>query len=246
MSTTAFLVAIVGGTLAAALWIVWRRHWHGVRERAWLPEELKGARLEFAERLFRTARPFGLFAKVDRAYGRADGTLVLTELKRRFRAQAYQSDAVELSAQKLAIERGAKRRVAAAGFVVVEHPATRQRTPISVRLLGEEELIALRQRYERLLLGAVLPKKANDVRLCRSCAYVARCKPELLGNEATVAIDGSEPALQAVGNPLASDQLIAAGVRSVRPGRRREIGRTPGTSKTMVRSSRGSGRSRTP
>ena len=124
MSATVFLFSIVGGTLAAALWIAWQRHRHGLRERAWLPEELKGARLEFAERLFRTARPFGLFAKVDRAYGRADGILVLTELKRRFHIRAYQSDVVELSAQKLAIERGAKRRVAVDGFVVVEHPAT--------------------------------------------------------------------------------------------------------------------------
>ena len=244
MSATAFLFSIVGGILAAALWIAWRRHWHGLRERAWLPEELKGARLEFAERLFRTARPFGLFAKVDRAYGRADGTLVLTELKRRFRAQAYQSDAVELSAQKLAIERGAKRRVAAAGFVVVEHPATRQRMPISVPLLGEQELIALRQRYESLLLGAVVPDKANDAHLCRSCAYVDRCKPKVLGNEAAAPIEGSEPAFQAIGNPLAPDQVSVAGVRGVRPRRRRAIERSPGKSKTMVRSSRGSGRSR--
>ena len=245
MSITAFLFAIVGGTLAAASWIAWRRHCHGLRERAWLPEELKGARLEFAERLFRTARPFGLFAKVDRAYGRADGILVLTELKRRFHIRAYQSDVVELSAQRLAIERGAKRRVAVDGFVVVEHPATRQRTPISVPLLGEEELIALRQRYERLLLGAALPNKTDDVRLCRSCAYVDRCKSEVLGNGAAAPTEGSEPALQAIGNPLAPDQVSAAGVRGVRPRRRRAIERSPGKSKTMVRSSRGSGRSRT-
>jgi len=244
MSATVFLFSIVGGTLAAALWIAWRRYWHGLRERAWLPEELKDARLEVAERLFRTARPFGLFAKVDRAYGRADGILVLTELKRRFHIRAYQSDVVELSAQKLAIERGAKRRVAVDGFVVVEHPATRQRTPISVPLLGEEELIALRQRYERLLLGATLPHKANDVRLCRSCAYVDRCKPQLLGNQAAAPIRGGGAALQAIGNPLAPDQLTAAGMRSVQPARRRETRRSPGKSKTRARRSPGSDRNR--
>ena len=131
-------------------------------------EQVKQASHRFAERLFRTARPFGLFGKLDRANGRADGALVLTELKRRFHIRAYQSDVVEFSTQKLAIERGAKRQVAVDGFVVVEHRAIRQRTTISVPLLGGEELIVLRQRYERLLLGAVLPNKANDVRLWRS------------------------------------------------------------------------------
>ena len=233
--STFLLFAVVGGMLAVAAWIGWRRQWHRFRERAWLPEELKGAKLEFAERLFRTARPFGLFAKLDRAYRRTDGLLVLTELKRRFHAQAYRSDVVELSAQKLAIERGAGRRVAIAGFVVIEHPATGRRTPISVSLLEEQELMALRQRYERLLLGEAIPDKANDARLCRSCAYVDRCKPTVLRNEA---------ALQAIGKSLAPDQVTAAGVIGARPRRRRVTGRSPEKSTTMVRNSRDSGRSR--
>ena len=194
MSATVFLFSIVGGTLAAALWIAWRRYWHGLRERAWLPEELKGARLEFAERLFHTKRPFPLFAKIDRAYAAADGNLVLTELKRRFHPQAFRSDVVELSAQRLAIERGFGRRVSAQGFVVVEHPATGERTPISVSLLREPELVALRQRYQQLVVGAAVPQKANDVRLCRSCAYARNCKPEVLRDDSGMAGQKSEAA----------------------------------------------------
>jgi CRISPR-associated exonuclease Cas4 len=145
-----------------------------------LPAELKGATLEFAERVFYTRWPFRIYAKIDRAYRTPDGALVLTELKRRFKRLAYQSDVVELSAQKLAIERGARRSVAETGFVVVENPTTRQRTPILVTLLRKDELTALRRRYQLLVDGTVTPDKANDIRLCRSCAYIDRCKPEAL------------------------------------------------------------------
>ena len=102
--------------------------------------------LEFAERGFYTRWPFRLYAKIDRAYRTPDGAIVLTELKRRFKRQAYQSDVVELSAQKIAIERGAKRSVAATAFVVVEHPGTSERTPIRVTLLREDELTTLSKR----------------------------------------------------------------------------------------------------
>jgi hypothetical protein len=80
------LIAIA--VVAAALGLAFRRQRLRFRDGASLPEELKGARLEFAERLFHTKRPFPLFAKIDRAYMIADGSLVLTELKRRFRLRA--------------------------------------------------------------------------------------------------------------------------------------------------------------
>jgi hypothetical protein len=103
---------------------------------------------------------------------------------------------VELSAQKLAIERGAKRRVAATGFVVVEHPATKQRTPIPVTLLPEDELTALRRRYQLLIDGTVTPDKVNDMRLCRSCAYVDRCQPDVLINQRATPIGALHSAHQ--------------------------------------------------
>jgi CRISPR-associated exonuclease Cas4 len=147
-------------------------------------EELKTARLEFAERGFYTGWPFGLYARIDRAYRTPDGTPVLIELKRRFNRQAYQSDVVELSAQRLAIERGARMSVAATGFVVVEHPGTNERTPIPMTLLQEKELTALRRRYQLLLDGMVPPDKRNDLRVCRSCAYVDRCQPDVVRSQA--------------------------------------------------------------
>ena len=194
------LLAAVGAILLVGVWVATRQQRLKLREQSWLPEELKAASLEFAERVFYTRWPFRLYAKIDRAYRTPDGALVLTELKRRFKRQAYRSDVVELSAQKLAIERGAKRSVAATGFVVVEHPGTSERTPIRVTLLREDELTTLSRRYQWLVNGTVTPDKANDVRLCRSCAYVDRCKPDVLVNQRATPIHGKQATVQQIGS----------------------------------------------
>jgi CRISPR-associated exonuclease Cas4 len=131
---------------------------------------------------FYTKRPVRLIAKVDRVYKDERATHFVTELKRRVKTQVYLSDVVELSAQKVAIERGSRRSAAEIGFVVIEHPVTQKRTPIPVQLLREQEIIALATRYERLIVGGAMPDKANVAGLCRSCAYADRCRPEVLSN----------------------------------------------------------------
>ena len=168
--------------LVVCLWLGTRKARLRRTEQAWLPVELQHARIEFAERYFYAKRPVRLIAKVDRVYKDERGTLFVTELKRRVKAQAYLSDVVELSAQKLAIERGGRRAVAEVGFVVVEHPVTQRRTPIAVRLLREHEIIAIATRYGHLVDGGAMPDKANVVSLCRSCAYADRCRPEVLSD----------------------------------------------------------------
>jgi CRISPR/Cas system-associated exonuclease Cas4 (RecB family) len=172
--------------LVMCLWLGTRKARHRRTEQAWLPVELRHARIEFAERYFYAKRPVRLIAKVDRVYKDESGTLFVTELKRRVKTQAYLSDVVELSAQKVAIERGGRRAVAEVGFVVIEHPVTQKRTPIAVRLLREQEIVDLAQHYVRLVDGGAMPDKANVAGLCRSCAYADRCRPEVLG-------DTSEP-----------------------------------------------------
>jgi hypothetical protein len=115
MLTMLCLLAAIGAILVVGVRVVIRQQRLKRREQAWLPEELKAASLEFAERVFYTRWPFRLYAKIDRAYRTPYGALVLTELKRRFERLAYQSDVVEPSAQKLANERargGASRRPA--------------------------------------------------------------------------------------------------------------------------------------
>src|SRR5437879_7864348 len=79
-------------------------------ERHWLPKELQHSQLAFAEKTFRTWRPIGLIVRVDRGY-RLKGELYLAEFKTRTRAVTYSSDVIELSAQKLAIEKITGERV---------------------------------------------------------------------------------------------------------------------------------------
>lgn len=243
MRSALWLLAIAGAIALVGTWALTRRHRLKQEEQAWLPEELKTARLEFAERTFYTRWPFRLYAKIDRAYRTQDGSLVLTELKRRFRRQAYPSDVVELSAQKLAIERGARYRVAAKGFVVVEHPGTGERTPIAVTLLPEAEIVALGRRHRLLVDAIVAPDKLNDARLCRSCAYVDRCRPDAVRDPRTPPMNASPAIVRQV---VASAQTIgisAAAATTARAARRQKTGRNPGRSTTRARNSPGSGQS---
>lgn len=175
-------VGAMAAILVIGLWLGTRKARLKRTEQAWLPIELQRATLEFAERYFYTKRPIRLIAKVDRVYKDERATHFVTELKRRVKTQVYLSDVVELSAQKLAIERGGHRAVAETGFVVIEHPIAQKRTPIPVQLLREHEIIALARRYERLVDGGAMPDKANVAGLCRSCAHADRCRPEVLSN----------------------------------------------------------------
>jgi hypothetical protein len=69
----------------------------------WHPEELRAARLVYAEKTFRADGQPRIIARLDRAYRVADH-LVLVELKNRSIHRTYLSDVIELSAQKLAVE----------------------------------------------------------------------------------------------------------------------------------------------
>ena len=172
-------VLVVTLTILVGAWHFVRRGKLRADEQAWRPSVLTKASIEYAEQRFYAERPFRLVAKVDRAY-RTPGGLVLTELKQRRRRRAYPSDVIQLSAQKLAIERSIEQRVSRGAYVVVEDPATSRRTSIAVRLAGEAEVVALAEHYEQVMSGAVIPEKANRLSLCRSCVHLKRCKPEVM------------------------------------------------------------------
>lgn len=171
------------GLLGGLLVLLWRAHTRRkVRraEKAWKPESLKTAVLEYAERTFFTEHPFRLVAKIDRAYRTPSGLLVLIELKRRPGPRAYRSDVVELSAQRVAIENSTTHRVSDVAYVVVEHPHSKKRTCIPVQLLGQSEIIALAQRYRDISARRTIPIKAERHALCASCGYKTQCGPKVL------------------------------------------------------------------
>lgn len=168
------LVAVVL-LLALVRWI--RRVRLVAAERAWRPLGLQNAELVYVERVFRTRWPIRLVARVDRGYRQPDGSIVLVELKIRRANRAYFSDAIELSAQRVAIEGQTAGRVDDYGYVLIQQPGSRRRIALRVKLLMNEEVIALAKRREAILAS---PDSAEYVRvpgLCKECAFVSKCKP---------------------------------------------------------------------
>lgn len=167
--------------LAIAALMAWKlaRTWRArAFERRWLPRELKHAQLAFAEKTFRTWQPIRLIARADRGY-RLNGVLHLAEFKTRTRAVAYLSDVIELSVQRLVIEKTTGERVSEVGYVLAQDLSGKRRSVHKVRLLPGVGVIAVARRREAILKGRVIPRYTGSQGLCRHCAYRAECKPEL-------------------------------------------------------------------
>jgi len=149
---------------------------------AWLPEQLRGDTLAYAERVFRTAEPPLVVARVDRAYRGKYGLVTLVELKSRGEVRIYASDIIELSAQRLALSSETGAPVSTAAFVAVESHGRREALPVSLMTAGEVQ--ALARRREDLLAGRLVPRHASHPGLCAGCHWRTRCWPEAPGREA--------------------------------------------------------------
>ena len=146
-------------------------------EQAWLPKELIGAEIAYAEKTFWTKKPFPLVARADRGYV-VRGEIILTELKTRRYARVYESDVIELSAQKLAIEMNTGRQVSNGGFVLTQGLSGGHRVTHGVRLLSRKQIEAIAKRRKAILEGRVQPKFAQSEGLCHQCSYQAQCRPD--------------------------------------------------------------------
>lgn len=142
----------------------------------WTPIEVRGDLLAYAERHFRSTGDNSIVARVDRGYRRHDGTITLVELKTRQTDRIYRSDLIELSAQRVALERATGEQVDSFGFVVVQ-VGPRKRAH-RVRLMSRRAILDLAIRRARLLDGKALPRPASSRRLCAACAYRSRCHPK--------------------------------------------------------------------
>lgn len=140
------------------------------------PDELAGARLVYMEKLFRIREPISLVARIDRAYRAADGSIVLVELKTRWRNRAYLTDVIQLSAQKMALEAQTGQRVALHAFVTVQEPTkTAEKHSHRVELLEPREVLALHRRRQDVVARRVAARYADSASACKQCAYRTRC-----------------------------------------------------------------------
>ena len=140
-----------------------------------LPRELRGARLVYAEHLFRVDGAVSITARVDRVYRDAAGLLVLVELKTRKANVSYWSDVIELSAQRVAVMEQTGQAVAKHAYVLTATPAGRRSGCHRVELMASEDVMALVLRREALLRGTKEADGTCVPGLCRTCPFVGEC-----------------------------------------------------------------------
>lgn len=148
-------------------------------ERASRPWDLKDAELIYLEKRFNVSEPVRLSTRLDRAYRVPSGQLVLLELKTRNVNRVFPSDVIQLSTQRLALERKTRHVVAHHGYVVAQMPDG-AREAHRVQLISEEAVVALVRRREAILAGRSNPRPAALVGVCRTCTYRSTC-PDRLG-----------------------------------------------------------------
>jgi CRISPR/Cas system-associated exonuclease Cas4 (RecB family) len=176
---TNVMIWIISSIFVIVFGVIWemvRRIVARDREFKWLPEELRAAKLKYAEQTFQIEQPIALIVRVDRAY--ALGTEIrLLEFKTRRRSQSRRTDVIELSAQKLAIEKSTGATVSEHGYVLIQDSRNKRRMVRHVQLMEKAELLALAKRREAILAGLVEPRYTDMPRICQMCSYRKECRP---------------------------------------------------------------------
>ena len=175
MFGSALLTALLV-TLCVIVGVLWSRRRGTAPARLVLPRELRGARLVYAEQLFRSTGKTAITARVDRAYRVASGTVVLLELKTRDRNRVFPSDVVELSAQRAAVELQTGEIVAHHAYVAVQRPGTVAQVFHRVRLLAISAVVELATRREAIVSGRMVPRYADSVQVWQRCAFARDCE----------------------------------------------------------------------
>ena len=172
---------VLGGVVVVclALVIAWRRSVAtdaALAERASRPDALRDAELVYMERLFRTSKPVGVVAKIDRAYRLPSGLLVLVELKTRWINQPCLSDVIQLSAQRVAVMGQTHQAVVPYAYVMVKAPTRRAMPTVHrVQLMTDEQVVALVKRREDIFAGRALPRSSYSQKACLTCMFRAQC-----------------------------------------------------------------------
>ena len=175
---TVDLMAVDSALIAVAL-VVWWRGRQPCCQRdanAWPPQELRTAKLAYAERLFRSNGRIRISARVDRAYRDHAGQLTLVELKTRDRDTIYPSDVIELSSQRVALMAATGETVRTRAYVLVQGIDGDGWRVHRVDLLTQVHVVALAERRLALLSGEAQARRTCIQGLCDGCAFVKPCR----------------------------------------------------------------------
>lgn len=172
---------------AGTLWVVWlcrrrarrrRGAAYDTGERQHMPDELAHGKLLLSETRIITDSPRPLGARVDQVFLAPQGYLVPVETKRRQGRRVYAYDVIELSVQAVILRRGKTglKRYPVANWGWVRAVRRNQKPQyIRAHLLGDQELVALYERYQDLRKGRATPDASGVRAICRKCAYAQKC-----------------------------------------------------------------------
>jgi CRISPR/Cas system-associated exonuclease Cas4 (RecB family) len=173
LASAALILAIAIG---CASWVIAGRR-AAAAERCQRPARLRDAELVFVEKQFRSSGRWPVVARVDRVYRMPSGILVLVELKTRPRPVVTQSDVIQLSAQRVAIEDVVGGTVADEAYVLVPRRRHgRSLLPLPVKLLTRREVEDIARRRNALLGELVTPRWPASEQVCSLCAFRQRCR----------------------------------------------------------------------
>jgi CRISPR/Cas system-associated exonuclease Cas4 (RecB family) len=145
------------------------------REERWLPAEIAAGKLMFSEQVFTGPGYMPVVARVDRVY-RARAQLHLVELKVRRDVRVHETDVIELSVQRVAVQAATGTDVSLKSFVMIEHPDSHRRAVRAADLLTEEHVAWLIARRRAILDGIEQPIEAKSKGRCARCEYRSECK----------------------------------------------------------------------
>lgn len=159
----------------AVIFLVARMRYGRAREADWLPSDLVGAKIAFAEKQFSINMPVRLVSRIDRAY-EVDAGYHLMEFKTRKYERVYRSDIIELSVQRMTLAGETGVHVEDNATVIID--TGHHRVAKKVWLLTDEKIVALIKRREGILVGTTQANYAESSALCQHCAYLKECKSD--------------------------------------------------------------------
>lgn len=152
------VIGILAGSVALAIWWRW------------------GKRVFAVERLIVLHHPIALSGAPDLVLQRWGGELVVHDLKNREQDKVFESDAVQLSLYRFLLEKSTGRRVSDVGWIRVRRKGRAEDVELPVQLWGDDRVIDLWQRYQRMRAGAET-KTTQHAGLCQRCSFFKKQCP---------------------------------------------------------------------
>ena len=166
------LAALACFCAAAAVTAAAYFHWRAAA-RAWLPAQLKAARLVRVEEDLVADVTLPVLGRADQVYREASGLHIPVELKHRERIVVYDTDVAEVSLRAWLLRQNGL-PTAQRGFVVISVRGQRERRAIEVDLLDDAACEALIERYIDLIEARRRPRRSPGPK-CKTCGHVNYC-----------------------------------------------------------------------